>query len=59
LADNPVGLDEFAVADTRLRGARAALWDAIGQAHRLAERQQPVERRPAARAGVPGRPPGR
>jgi indole-3-acetate monooxygenase len=40
---------EFAVADTRLRAARAALRDVVGEAHLVAERHQHVERRLRAR----------
>jgi alkylation response protein AidB-like acyl-CoA dehydrogenase len=49
LADDPIGMDEFAVADTRLRAARAALRDAVGEAHLAAEGHQDVDRRLRAR----------
>jgi indole-3-acetate monooxygenase len=49
LIDDPISMDEFAVADTRLRAARAALRDAVGEAHLLAERDQHVDRRLRAR----------
>jgi alkylation response protein AidB-like acyl-CoA dehydrogenase len=38
LADDPVGLADFAVADTALRSARAGLFDACGRAWDHAER---------------------
>jgi indole-3-acetate monooxygenase len=44
LVDDPIGMDEFAVADTRLRSTRAGLRDAVAEAHELAERHQPVDR---------------
>jgi alkylation response protein AidB-like acyl-CoA dehydrogenase len=49
LVDDPVGMGEFAVADTRLRAARAALRDAVGEAHQVAERRGQVDRRLRAR----------
>ncbi|MPY93336.1 MAG: hypothetical protein GEV08_09790 [Acidimicrobiia bacterium] len=44
LAEDPVSMAEFAAADNRLRGARAALREAIEEAHLLAERGGPVGR---------------
>jgi alkylation response protein AidB-like acyl-CoA dehydrogenase len=42
LADDPVGLADFAEADTALRGARAGLMDACGRAWDHAERGERV-----------------
>jgi indole-3-acetate monooxygenase len=42
LADDPVGLADFAEADTALRGARAGLWDACARAWESAERGERV-----------------
>ena len=33
LVDDPIAMDEFAIADTRLRAARAALREAVTEAH--------------------------
>ena len=49
LHDDPVGMGELAVADTDLRSIRAALRDALAEAHDLAERGEPVDRRLQAR----------
>jgi alkylation response protein AidB-like acyl-CoA dehydrogenase len=49
LADDPISMAEFAVADTRLRAARAALREALGEAHELAARAEPIDRRLQAR----------
>lgn len=49
LADSPVSMAEFAVADTRLRAAWAGLRNAIAEAHELAERHEPVGRQLQAR----------
>jgi alkylation response protein AidB-like acyl-CoA dehydrogenase len=40
---------ELAVADTQLRAARAGLHEAVGEAHALAERGEPVGRQLQAR----------
>jgi alkylation response protein AidB-like acyl-CoA dehydrogenase len=50
LGEDPVSMAELAVADAQLRGARAALREAVGQAHLLAERGEPVGRALQARA---------
>jgi alkylation response protein AidB-like acyl-CoA dehydrogenase len=42
LADDPVSLTSYAVADSCLRGAAAALRDLVGQAEELAEAHEPV-----------------
>ena len=44
LADDPLAMADFAVADSRLRGARAALIDAVDEAHQQAERGATLER---------------
>jgi alkylation response protein AidB-like acyl-CoA dehydrogenase len=44
LGDDPISMDEFAVADTRLRAARAAVREAVGEAHLVAERHGQVDR---------------
>ena len=44
LADDPVAMAEFASADGRLRAARAALHEAVSEAHGRAEEGQPVDR---------------
>jgi alkylation response protein AidB-like acyl-CoA dehydrogenase len=49
LADSPISMAEFAVADTRLRAAWAALRDAVAEAHALAEQSEPVGRQHQAR----------
>ncbi len=38
IADDPIALTDYAMADTRLRGARAAVTDACGRAWEAAER---------------------
>ena len=42
IADDPVGLADFAEADAALRGARAGLWDACHRAWDHAERGERV-----------------
>ena len=49
LADAATSMADLAVADTRLRAARAGLRDALGEAHMLAERDEPVGRQLQAR----------
>jgi alkylation response protein AidB-like acyl-CoA dehydrogenase len=49
LVDDPIAMDEFAIADTRLRAARAALREAVTEAHEGAERHQGVDRHLCAR----------
>ena len=49
LTDDPMAMADFAVADNRLRGARAELRDALEEAHELAERGEPVGRQLQAR----------
>jgi alkylation response protein AidB-like acyl-CoA dehydrogenase len=44
LRDDPIGMAELAVADTDLRSIRAALLEALAEAHALAERDEPVDR---------------
>jgi alkylation response protein AidB-like acyl-CoA dehydrogenase len=44
LADDPISMAQFATADARLRGARAALREAVEEAHLHAERGAPVDR---------------
>jgi alkylation response protein AidB-like acyl-CoA dehydrogenase len=52
LADDPISMNELAVADLRLRGARAALREAIAEARDLAERGERVDRRLQATIGL-------
>lgn len=52
LADDPISMAELAAADARLRGARAALREAVAEAHEVAERGEPVGRRLQARIGL-------
>jgi len=54
LADAPISMAELAVADTRLRAARAGLRDAVREAHMHAERGEPVSRRLQARICLAG-----
>jgi len=54
LSDAPISLAELALADTRLRSARAGLRDAVNQAHTLAERGEPVGRQLQARIFLAG-----
>lgn len=54
LTDAPISLAELALADTRLRAARAGLQDAVNQAHALAERGEPVGRQLQARIFLAG-----
>jgi indole-3-acetate monooxygenase len=49
ITDDPISLAEFAAADSRLRGARAALREALGEVHVLAAAQQPAPRSLQAR----------
>ena len=49
LADVPLSMAEFAGADSRLRAARAALVEALGEAQALAERGEAVSRKLQAR----------
>jgi indole-3-acetate monooxygenase len=52
LVDDPVAMAELATADARLRGARAALREAVSDARALAERGEPVPRTLQARIAV-------
>jgi alkylation response protein AidB-like acyl-CoA dehydrogenase len=54
LADAPVSMAELAVADTRLRAARAGLRAAVGEAHAHAERGEPISRQLQARICLAG-----
>ena len=54
LADAPISMAELAVADTRLRAARAGLRDAVGEAHTHAERGEPISRQLQARICLAG-----
>jgi indole-3-acetate monooxygenase len=54
LRDDPIGMAELAVADTDLRSIRAALGDALAEAHDLAERDEIVDRRLQARILLAG-----
>jgi alkylation response protein AidB-like acyl-CoA dehydrogenase len=49
LSDDPIGMAELAIADTDLRAIRAALLDALDEAHARAERGDPVNRQLQAR----------
>lgn len=49
LIDDPVGLAELADADTRLRAARAVLHEVVEEAHALADRGDPIDRKLQAR----------
>jgi alkylation response protein AidB-like acyl-CoA dehydrogenase len=49
IADDPIALADFAMADTRLRAARGALTDAVGAAWSAAERGDPVTKPMQAR----------
>jgi alkylation response protein AidB-like acyl-CoA dehydrogenase len=44
LSDDPIGMAELAIADTDLRAIRAALLDALDEAHACAECGDPVNR---------------
>ena len=44
LADDPIGMAEFAVTDAGLRAARAALHEAVDEAHQHASEAEPVDR---------------
>ncbi|HMG44309.1 MAG TPA: acyl-CoA dehydrogenase family protein [Acidimicrobiales bacterium] len=52
LADDPISMAELATADARLRGARAALHEAVGEAHHSAARNEAVPRTLQARIYV-------
>jgi indole-3-acetate monooxygenase len=54
LADAPISMAELAVADTRLRAARAGLRDAVGEAHMRARRGEPINRQLQARICLAG-----
>jgi indole-3-acetate monooxygenase len=54
LADAPISMAELAVADTRLRAARAGLRDAVGEAHMRAGRGEPINRQLQARICLAG-----
>jgi alkylation response protein AidB-like acyl-CoA dehydrogenase len=54
LADAPVSMAELAVADTRLRAARAGLRVAVAEAHAHAERGEPISRQLQARICLAG-----
>ncbi|MEH2622264.1 alkylation response protein AidB-like acyl-CoA dehydrogenase [Bradyrhizobium sp. AZCC 1719] len=54
LADAPISMAELAVADTRLRAARAGLRAAVGEAHMHAERGEPISRQLQARICLAG-----
>jgi alkylation response protein AidB-like acyl-CoA dehydrogenase len=54
LADAPISMAELAVADTRLRAARAGLRDAVDEAHLHAERGEPISRQLQARICLAG-----
>ncbi|HET6952316.1 MAG TPA: acyl-CoA dehydrogenase family protein [Acidimicrobiales bacterium] len=49
LADDPISMDELAVADVRLRGARAGLREAVDEVSAVAERGDRVSRSLQAR----------
>ena len=49
LSDDPIGMAELAIADTDLRAIRAALLDALDEAHARAKRGDPVNRQLQAR----------
>jgi alkylation response protein AidB-like acyl-CoA dehydrogenase len=49
LSDDPIGMAELAIADTDLRAIRAALLEALDEAHARAERGDPVNRQLQAR----------
>jgi len=54
LTDAPISMAELAVADTRLRAARAGLRVAVGEAHTHAERGEPIGRQLQARICLAG-----
>jgi alkylation response protein AidB-like acyl-CoA dehydrogenase len=54
LADAPISLAELALADARLRAARAGLHDAVHRAHACAERGGPVGRQLQAHVFLAG-----
>jgi len=54
LADASISMAELAIADTRLRAARAGLRDAVRKAHMHAERGEPISRRLQARIYLAG-----
>jgi indole-3-acetate monooxygenase len=49
LADDPLSIADFAAADSRLRGARAALYETVSAAHEVAARGTPLDRQLLAR----------
>jgi indole-3-acetate monooxygenase len=49
LADDPIAMADFAAAEARLRGARAAVREAVDEAYALAEKSEAVDRRLQAR----------
>jgi indole-3-acetate monooxygenase len=52
LTDDPIGMADLGTADALLRGARAGLHEAVAEAHRTAERSEPVPRPLQARIGL-------
>ena len=54
LADASISMAELAIADTRLRAARAGLRDAVREARMHAERGEPISRRLQARIYLAG-----
>jgi alkylation response protein AidB-like acyl-CoA dehydrogenase len=54
LTDAPTSMAELALADTRLRAARAGLREAANRAHALAERRKPVDRQLQAQIFLAG-----
>ncbi|MCO1656445.1 hypothetical protein [Pseudonocardia humida] len=54
LVDDAVAMSDFAVADTRLRAARAALREAVTEAHDRAERHEAIDRHLRARIFLAG-----
>ena len=54
LTDAPTSMAELALADTRLRAARAGLREAANSAHLLAERKKPVDRQLQAQIFLAG-----
>ena len=52
LGDDPIGMADWAAADTRVRAARAGVREAVGSAHRRAERSEPVPRSLQARIAL-------
>ncbi|WP_214402390.1 acyl-CoA dehydrogenase family protein [Pseudonocardia lacus] len=54
LVDDPVAMSDFAVADTRLRAARAALREAVAEALDRAEQHEPIDQHLRARIFLAG-----